>query len=242
MGVYSDFLAHTNVVDVTGDKVANQRSAYGELAAHAANFDPACPPFLDEIDEIQVINVFVATVSGGNFTVTVVDELGVSHLTANIAHDANAATIEGAIDTKMTSDGYAGWTNADISVALTGDLTANNATITFDGDSVKSKNMGQTAVTDVNLSGGGTVNTVSTSTHGQDKRYAWAVMWAHGMITSVPDQGDAMAASDSLNVTPAASMAHWPRAALRKLLALQVAIDDDNVTLRTQLEDLFRVA
>jgi hypothetical protein len=42
-------------------------------------------------------------------------------------------------------------------------------------------------------------------------------------------------------VTPATTMAHWPRAALRKLLAAQASIDDANITLRAQLEVLFNV-
>jgi hypothetical protein len=481
MGVYSDFLAHTNVVDVTGDKVANQRSAYGELAKHAADFDPVTPTFLGALDAVHVINAFTPTVASGNFKVTIVDQLGTSHLTANIAYDANAATIESAIDAKMTTDSYADWTNGDISVALTGDLTANAATLTFDGDSVTEKNMGQTTVTDISLAGGGTVNGASTvtpgsttnevqvvnvfvatvsggnftitivdelavshttasilfnanaatiesaidtkmttdaysgwtngditvaltgdltansatltydgnsvtgkdmgqvtvadvdltgggtvngattstpgvvvsevqtvnqfiptvsggnftinivdelatphltaniaydaiaseietaidtkmtsdaysgwtngdisvaltsdlsggaatltfdgasvtgkdqgqtaiadvdlvaagtvggqseTTSGQAQRFAWAIMWAHGMISSVPAQGAALATSDGLDVTPAATTAHWPRAALRKLLAAQASIDDGNVALRAQLETLFRV-
>lgn len=245
MGVHADFITNTTVVDTTEPQDGGiQRSAYNELTQHVAKFDPTRPSGFDAKDEVQVINVFVATVSGGNFTITIVDELGVSHITANILYNANAATIETAIDVKMTADSYASWTNGDISVALTGDLTANNATLTYDGDSVDEKNMGQVTVADVDLSGGGTVNTTSTTTHGQSIRYPWAVMWAHGMITAsdLPAQGEAMAIGASLDVTPASTTAHWPCAALRKALAWQAAIDDGNITLRTQLESLFKVA
>ncbi len=84
MGVYSDFLAHTGVVDVTGEKVANQRSAYGELAAHASKLDPACPSFLTTKDAVQVINAFTPTVASGSYTITIVDELGTEHTTGSI--------------------------------------------------------------------------------------------------------------------------------------------------------------
>ncbi len=194
------------------------------------------------VSEVQTVNQLTPTVSGGNFTINIVDELAGAHLTANIAYDATAAEIETAIDVKMTSDAYGGWANGDISVALTGDLTANAATITFDGDSVTGKDQGQTAIADVNLAAAGGINGQSETTSGQVKRYAWAIMWAHGMVTSVPEQGDAMANSDTLDTTPATTTAHWPGPALRKLLAWQAAIDDNNATLRTQLEALFHVA
>ncbi len=194
------------------------------------------------VSEVQTVNQMIPTVSGGNFTINIVDELASAHLTANIAYDATAAAIETAIDVKMTADGYSGWTNGDISVALTGDLTANAATLTFDGDSVTGKDHGQTAIADVDLVAAGAINGQSETTSGQVKRYAWAIMWAHGMVTSVPEQGDALANDDTLDTTPATTTAHWPRPALRKLLAWQAAIDDDNPTLRTQLEELFHVA
>ncbi len=193
------------------------------------------------VSEVQTVTQMIPTVSGGNFTINIVDELAGPHLTANIAYDATASEIETAIDVKMTSDAYSGWTNGDISVALGTDLVAGDATLTFSGDSVTGKNQGQTAIADVDLVAAGTVNGQSETTSGQAKRYAWAVMWAHGMVTSVPDQGDALATGVGLEATPATSTAHWPRPALRKLLALQASIDDGNVTLRGQLETLFRV-
>jgi len=240
MGLYADFIAHSTIIDKTEPQDGPQRVTYNELKRHEARLDQTVPAAFDEKDEVQVINKFVATVSGGNFTITIVDELGVSHTTANILYSANQATIESAIDTKMTADGYAGWTNGDITVALTGDLTANAATLTFDGNSVAGKNMGQTVVTDVDLSGGGTVNGASTTTHGQAKRYAWAVMWAHGLITAPPAQGSLLSPA-ALATNREQSTAHWPSASLRKILAWQAAIDDDNEALRTQLESLFHV-
>jgi hypothetical protein len=243
MGVHADLIANATVIDTTEPQEGSRRSAYNELAQHAAEFDPVRPSGFDAKNEVQTIGQFVATVSGGNFTITIVDENGVSHTTANIAYNANQATIEGAIDTKMTADSYPGWTNSDISVALTGDLTANGATVTFDGTSVAAKNMGQLVVADVDLSGGGGIGTQGTTTHGQSIRYPWAVMWAHGMITAadLPAQGNLMSVGASLDMTPANSTAHWPRAALRKALAAQAAVDDDNAALRPQLEALFKV-
>lgn len=239
MGVYADFIAQNTVIDTTDPKVADDRSADNELAQHAGQFDPTRPSAFDAKDAVKVIAAHVATVSGGNFTITITEPNGTTHTTASILYDADEATIESAIDTKMTADSYAGWTNSDISVALTGDLTANAATLTFDGTSVDELNF-DVSVTDVDLTGGGTVGAVTTTTYGQGIRYAWAVMWAHGMVVSAPPQGTLMSPA-TLDVTPAGTTAHWPRAALRKALARQAGIDDDNVALRTQLEALFKV-
>ena len=192
-------------------------------------------------NEVQTVNTFTPTVSGGNFTLNIVDEVAGSHVTANIAYDATAAEIETAIDVKMTTDAYSGWTNGDISVALTGGLAANDATLTFDGDSVTGVNMGQATLADVDLTDSGGINGQSETTSGQAQRYAWAVMWAHGMVASPPAQGDLLT-PDALDVTPASSTAHWPSASLRKILAWQAGLDDDNVALRAQLETLFKVA
>jgi hypothetical protein len=240
MGLYADFIAASTVIDKTDPQHGPPRTAYNELLKHQARLDQPVPTAFGEIDEIQVINAFTATVSGGNFTITIVDELGTSHTTANILWNAAAATIETAIDVKMTADSYTGWTNGDIAVTLTGNLSANAATLTYSGNSVDAKNMGQATVANVDLSGGGTVNGSSTTTHGQTKRLAWAVMWAHGLIAAPPVQGQLLSPA-ALQTTREATSAHWPNAALRKALAWQAAIDDNLPALRAQLETLFRV-
>jgi hypothetical protein len=240
MGLFADFITNTTVVDKTEPQVGLDRIAYNELVGLQNRVDPTHPPQCEAKDEVQVMTKHVATVSGGNFTVTIVDELGVSHTTANILYNANAATIEGAIDTKMTADSYAGWTNGDISVALTGDLTANDATVTYDGASVTEKNFGLLVLTDVDLSGGGTVGVPTTTTNGQPIRYAWSLMWALGLYQTPPAYGVALDDQVTLWTSPGENP-KWPSASLRRALAAQAAIDDGVPALRDQLEDLFNI-
>ena len=117
-------------------------------------------------NEVQELAAHVATVSGGNFTITINLANEAEFTTANIAFDDNAATIEGAIDTAATTAAVTSWVNGDISVALVGDLTANAATFTYDGASVDSTDQYELTVTDVDLSGGGSLGAVSTTTPG----------------------------------------------------------------------------
>lgn len=240
MGLYADFLTQTIVVDKTEPQVGLDRIAYNELVALQDRVDPSHPTQCEAKDEVQVMTKFSGTVSGGNFTVTIVDELGISHTTANLAYDALAAAIETAIDVKMTADGYASWTNADISVALAGDLTANSATVTFDGASVTEKNMGQHTTDDVDLSGGGTVDTATTTTNGQPIRYAWSLMWALGLYQTPPLYGVALGDQVTLWTSPGENP-RWPSASLRRALAAQAAISDGVPGLRAQLEALFNI-
>jgi hypothetical protein len=55
-------------------------------------------------NEVQGIAIHVATVDGGTFTLTFTLFKGVTFTTGNIAYDANAATIEAAIDAAATSN------------------------------------------------------------------------------------------------------------------------------------------
>lgn len=236
MAVFTDFIAHSIVIDKTEPQSGTARSAYNELLGAKARMDPTQPAAFDAMDAVKVVAKHVATASGGNFTITITEPDGTEHTTANISYNAEEGTIETAIDVVCTGN-ITDWTNADISVALTGNLTANAATVTFDGTSVTEQNYDLTT-TDVDITGGGTVGAVTTTTYGQGIRYAWAVMHAFGMIpTSVlPAQGELLAV-DSLTSTT-----RWPNAALRKALAWQAAIDDNSTALQTQLESLFHVA
>jgi len=92
-------------------------------------------------DEVQVIAQYVRAPSGGTYTLTVDDGVNDPVTTAGIAYDAVDTVIEGAIDTAMTSAAYPSWTNADISVSMSGaaGLTDGTVTLTFDGTSVAGK-------------------------------------------------------------------------------------------------------
>ena len=237
------FVQDTNAIpaEYVLQPVTDRFLHYNDLIRLRDKLDPVSTATFNETDEVQTIPTFNGVVSGGNFTITVVDPAdGSSITTANIAHNANAATIETALDTVCTGN-ITGWTNGDISVSG-GDLTTANVLLTYDGSSVDGQNIAQCTITDVDLSGGGTVTAATTTTNGQAARKTWAVMWALGLIAAadLPAQGSALADGATLWVT-AAENAVWPNAALRGALAEQAAIDDANPTLETQLKALFRV-
>jgi hypothetical protein len=81
-------------------------------------------------NEVQEIDVYNGAVTGGTFRI----ELPASFTTAPIAFDANAATIEAAIDAAATGV-IVGWTNGDIAITG-GPLTTTPVVLTFSGDSV----------------------------------------------------------------------------------------------------------
>jgi hypothetical protein len=238
-GLFADFLEHVIVLDKTAPRVSRDRIAYDELVGLQNRIDPRHPPQCEAKDEVQVLSKFTGSVSSGNYTITIIDELGVGHTTANIAYDADATAIESAIDVKMTADSYIGWVNGHISVALTGDLTTNDATLTFDGTSVTEKNFGQTIMTNVDLTGG-TVGDTSTVQHGQPIRYTWSIIWALGIYETPPEYGELLS-DPAIPWAGPGENPNWPGASLREVLAAQAAIDDGVPDLRYQLEDLFNV-
>jgi len=168
MGVYSDILAHAKTI-FTGDAdnvpVAIDRVITKNLnELKAVQGDPSYPVGYAAVDEVQSIAAYNGTVTGGVFTLTCTLRDGTTFTTANIAYDADAATIETAIDVAATGT-VTDWTNGDISVALTSDLNAGAAILTYDGASVNIANHGAVVITDVNLAGG-SVGAVSTTNQG----------------------------------------------------------------------------
>jgi hypothetical protein len=238
MGIYADFLTRTTVVDKTEPQVAMDRIAYNELVRLRDQFDPEVPAAFEARDEAQSIAQYTDTVTGGNFTLTITDPDGVKITTANIAHDANAATVESAIDTACNGT-IDGWSDGDISVSG-GDLTSAAVTLQFSGNSVTQQNFGLTTINDVDLEGAGEPGEVTATKKGQQKRYAWAVMHNLGLYGTPPNQGEALSSLATLATAPGDNP-RWPSASLRRAIAWQAAIDDGNPTLRAQLERLFNV-
>lgn len=226
MGVYTNLLAAAVAWDAGGTdgiSIATDRVIMKDLAGfQARQGDPATPSGYAEADEVQTIGTYNGTVSGGNFTLTVALRDGTSVTTANIAHDAVQATIETAIDTIATGN-ITGWTNSDISVALTGNLTANAATVTFDGNSVDATNQPLIVMTDVDLSGGGTVGTVATTTNGQSARVALAALNVMSIIASPPP---AQGTTSVTALSTRASNPWFPRQETLQALAKQASIED----------------
>jgi hypothetical protein len=189
MGIYTDLLANAESWDAGGPdeiSIGTDRIITMQIKRFLTKQgDTPYPSDYAEADEIQLIGVYAGSVTSGNFTLAFSLQDGTTFTTANIAYDASGATIESAIDT-AASGTVAGWGSGDIGVTLTGDLTANPATLTYSGTSVDALNHDAVVITDIDLGGGGTVGTVSTTTNGQSDRTAMAVLNVMGVIDSPP--------------------------------------------------------
>lgn len=187
----------TDIRNIAGKKTINPDAVDG-IPARVADYletlenitgDPAYPAALDTKDEVQSIAQFIPTVSGGDFTLTVLLDNGETFTTADIVYNASAVTIESAIDT-AASGTVTGWTNGDISVSG-GDLNTAPVVLTFDGTSVAGANHALTIADGTGLTGGGSMGAITETTAGQTKRTSWAVLEIIGATTgSVPAQGE----------------------------------------------------
>jgi len=224
MGVIADFLAASVTIDTTLPIHALDRREYRELKAiqDAGDFD--LPAALQATDEVQSIAIYEGTVSGGTFTLAFTLASGETFTTAAIAFDANAATIEGAIDTAATSASIVGWTNGDISVAG-GPLTTTPVTLTFDGASVDEANHDLVVMDDALLTGGGSGGAITATTEGQADRLGYAILIQMGILSgTVPAE----------SVTPSALVALASPGERRlsaetiKAVALEITITEGN--------------
>ncbi len=232
MGLISDFLSASVSIDITPPITPLDRRAYRELKAIVSEGDSVLPSALQAADEVQSIAAYVATVSGGDFTLEFTLWNGETFTTAAIAWNADAATIEAAIDTAATAASITDWTNADISVALTGDLTTNPATITFDGASVTEANHVLVVMNDGGLTGGGSGGAITTTTEGQTDRLGYGVLIMLGILSgTVPAEG----------VTPSALVVSAPVGARRisaetiHAIALDIAVAENNVAIESAI-------
>lgn len=116
----------------------------GALASPAQS--TTTPGVAATTNEVQAIEQYAVNFSGGTFTLTFDLNLATGDFTtAAIAYNANAATVETAIDVAATLAGVTGWANGDITVSG-GPLTAGDLVLTFDGTSVDQLDHGQTTI------------------------------------------------------------------------------------------------
>jgi hypothetical protein len=121
----------------SGEVISTDAIAYN---ANAATIETAIDAAADGQDEVQSIAQDATDHTGGTFALTIVLNTTAGQetfTTAGIAFNANAATIEGAIDTAATAASITGWVNGAISVSG-GILQAAGAPVvlTFDGTAV----------------------------------------------------------------------------------------------------------
>jgi len=190
MGVLADLLANASSIDISVPHEAGERVTVRKIKDFIARIgDPDYPSGLSEADEVQGIAVYSGTVNGGTFTLTFTLQNGVTFTTAAIAHSANAATIQSAIDTAAAPK-VTGWTNGDIAVTG-GPLTTTPVVLTFSGASVDAQNHGLTTGDGALLTGGGTLGAITETTAGQVLRTAIGALVVMGILSpvSLPAQG-----------------------------------------------------
>ncbi len=163
MGIFSEFLGRTTIVDTERPIVAMDRVTVQDLTYRMNKRDPDYLPIFDTKAEIQQVGIFANEVTSGNYTLTVLTHNGETFTTVNILYNANAATVETRLNTAATGT-ITGWTNGDISVSG-GPLTVSPLVLTFDGASVVGKNHGLTTIADVDLTSD-TVGLVTTTFNG----------------------------------------------------------------------------
>lgn len=183
-----------------GDQKGPARHIYEELTYLQS--DPGDPvlesPYL-KADHVTTVPAHTDTVTSGNFTITVnFPNYGVAETTANIAFDDDEAAIQSAVDTALSSETVVGsYSAGDVDVSLTGNLTANAATLTANGDSVSGAYM---LVTTANVDlDADELATPVVATAGTMNRPAEATLALFDVVkpaSSTPYQGESVTGSD----------------------------------------------
>jgi len=237
LGIYSDLIAGAKSIDFGGaDGISHgaQRAVASGIAALQARQggDVDYPSGYAAVNEVQSIAIYSGTVSGGNFTLTVTLKDVPAFTTANIAHSANAATIEAAIDTAAAAASVPGFVASDISISG-GPLTTTPLTITYDGASVAGKNHAEIIINGAGLTGGGTAGDESVTTEGQTTRSALAVLFALGVLAGAPPVQDesGTVTAGTVNATNPA----YPGEDVIRALAAEAAVQDRVAALETNI-------
>lgn len=223
MGVFASVLAQRKTFEVESQEGNFIRSWTN------SKVDPA-PSAADAVNSVHTLAVDMVDHTGGNFTLTFSirsanGQSTTTFTTGNIAHNANAATIEGAIDTAATSASVPDWTNGDITVAGGNLQSATPVTLTFDGTSVAGRQHGATVFNDSMTGGTSPATRVTVTTPGQTARPAWGVLLATGVISgSLPNQTASASAS---GVTKGSNFMQIPDWFIRSM-AREAAAEDGN--------------
>lgn len=230
MGVFSDLVAGAPAFDVTDPITALSRVVNREIDEWIKRGDAEYSAGSAVGSEVQSMAAN-ASVSG-NFTITVNLKSGESFTTGSLAYDADAATIESAIDSAATSASIVGWTNGDISVSG-GDANTAATVLTFDGASVAGQNHPLATTADVDLSDS-TPGAITVTTEGKTARAAWGCLVAMGIATDADIPAQGVTPSDFTSPSNPGN-ANYPSAATIRALAQSAAIVDENATVETKI-------
>lgn len=243
MGVFADLLASPKTIDTGGAdgvRVAGDKVTTREINTLMARMgDPDYPAAYAAKNEVQSIAIYSGLVNGGTFTLTIKLKGKPIFTTAAIAYNANAATIQTAINTAGTAAGN-GWVNDSV-VVTGGPLTTTPLTLTYSGASVAALNHDQATINGSLLTGGGSAGAASTTTQGQTKRTAWATLLSAGVLGgTVPVQGDTPSGLTVLNTRES-----YPQMISQdtiRALAEEAAFEDGNEAVKTEILRVLGIA
>jgi hypothetical protein len=173
-------------------------------------------------DEVTDIATHLTTTSGGNYTLSVnATANGITYTTASIAYNADAATIEAALDTASPATVV----NGDIAVAEAGSagLSDGNCSFTCSGNLASVPVL--ITIADVDLSGSGNgVGAVTRTTPGRKDRNAYQALFDMNIVDGA---GNDAGESPSMTLPTTASdyIGWWRRARLETIEFLATAVD-----------------
>lgn len=180
MGFYTDLTTNSAAIGTSAPRAGIDRASASQLLQKAAQHDPDVPASLASRDEVTVIPEQTSAGVADTYTLTFTfPNLSQADITTgSIAYDAVDTVIEAAIDTAFAA--FPSWTNADISVAMSGaaGLDDGTVTLTFDGVSVAST----PSIVSMTPTGW-TQDGVITRTGGQGDRKALAALLALNVLS-----------------------------------------------------------
>lgn len=200
-----------NIVDA--DNKGPQRHVYEELVGLQGTDDPTlAAPYL-KASNINTIPANTSASGSGNFTITLnYPKYDVAVTTGNIVYNADAATIQTAIDSALAGqDIVATYSADDTKVAMTGNLndTANSCVITSNGTTVNGAYCEiSTANVDLNAD---YLSTPVVTTVGTDVRASEALLAYLSVVTPVsdivgwgvtPSEGDYVTGDNPMSLSP----------------------------------------
>lgn len=224
--VIATVISDTKNIDKTADARGPSRHAYDELVdlQSSPSGDPElASPYLKASAQSTVA---ATGGSSGNFTITMnFPKYGVAVTTANIVYNAAEAAIQTAIDNALSGETVVSSYNAgDVDAAVTGNVSANAATITANGSTVNGAHM---IVTTTNVDLDVAAPAVTQVTAGTMNRPAEALLALFDVVSpsgTVPYQGQAATESDySLGDNPFSISP-----GLQKLLIDDIILNEDD--------------
>jgi len=165
-GVIATLLDNSKNISASIEKGPG-RHVYNEIVDLKNVIDPTLESPYVQASHITTIPAHSDVISSGNFTITInFPKYGVAVTTGNIVYNAAAATIQTAIDSALSGETIVSTYNAgDVDAACTDNLTANDVTLTANGDTVNGAYMVVTTANvdlDADYLSTPTVNTVGT--------------------------------------------------------------------------------